>query len=113
MEKLEHLGKTKKVFAIIGMTIGGFIIAAFMALLFGFVVMWLWNWLMPVIFGLPTITFWQAWGLVVLSHILFKSFPNNKSRHHDEHWKKKFHEKFNSKCCHGDEPEVTNPTEIS
>jgi len=35
------------------------------------VTMWLWNWLMPVIFGLPTIGFWQALGLLVLTSILF------------------------------------------
>lgn len=33
----------------------------------------LWNWLMPEIFGLKTITFLQAWGLLFLSGILFKS----------------------------------------
>lgn len=32
----------------------------------------LWNWLMPEIFGIKTITFWQAWGVVFLSGILFK-----------------------------------------
>jgi hypothetical protein len=41
------------------------------AALFGWVVMWLWNWLMPALFGLKTITYWQAWGLVVLGRILF------------------------------------------
>jgi hypothetical protein len=39
--------------------------------LFGFVVMILWNWLMPEIFGLKTLTYWQAWGLLALSCILF------------------------------------------
>jgi len=34
--------------------------------------MWLWNWLMPYLFNLPTITFWQALGLNALSTILFK-----------------------------------------
>lgn len=38
-----------------------------------FVVMSLWNWLMPAIFGLELITFWQALGLLVLSKILFSS----------------------------------------
>lgn len=42
------------------------------AFLLGFFVMLLWNWLMPDIFGLPEITYWQAWGLVLLSHILIK-----------------------------------------
>ena len=32
----------------------------------------LWNWLMPIIFGLPIITFWQAIGLNILSAILIK-----------------------------------------
>ncbi|MBN1482535.1 hypothetical protein EH223_10860 [candidate division KSB1 bacterium] len=84
-----------RVLAIAGFAIVGLLIAAAMALLFGLVLMWLWNWLMPVIFGLPTITFWQAWGLVVLAHILFKTFPNHGHNDgHDEYWKKKFHKKF-------------------
>ena len=37
-------------------------------------VMWLWNGLMPAIFGLHAITFWQALGLLVLSKILFGGF---------------------------------------
>ncbi len=31
----------------------------------------LWNWLMPVIFGVHEITWLQAWGVMVLSGILF------------------------------------------
>lgn len=42
-----------------------------LAFLFGWVVMLLWNWLMPEIFGLRRIGYWQAWGLLVLSGILF------------------------------------------
>jgi hypothetical protein len=38
----------------------------------GLPLMLLWNWLMPTIFGLPEITFWQAVGLNMLSGILFK-----------------------------------------
>ena len=34
---------------------------------------WLWNWLMPAIFNLPEITWWQAWGLTCLCSILFKT----------------------------------------
>ena len=41
---------------------------------FSFVVMWLWNHLMPGIFGLHTVGFWQALGLLVLSKILFGGF---------------------------------------
>ena len=32
---------------------------------------WLWNMLMPVIFGLPIINFWQMYGLIWLSHFFF------------------------------------------
>jgi len=38
--------------------------------LFGFIVMYLWNWLAPAAFGARTVTFWQALGLLVLSRIL-------------------------------------------
>lgn len=33
----------------------------------------LWNWLMPALFGLKVITWVQAMGLVFLTSILFKS----------------------------------------
>jgi hypothetical protein len=39
----------------------------------------LWNWLMPTIFNLPMITFWQALGLNIMSGILFKSNVNIKN----------------------------------
>lgn len=42
--------------------------------LFGLIVMLLWNWLMPDIFGLKRLTYWQAWGLLILCTILFKGF---------------------------------------
>lgn len=41
---------------------------------FGQAVLHLWNWLMPALFGLPAITFWQAVGLLSLSWILFGGF---------------------------------------
>jgi len=51
---------------------------ATMALLFfavfGFVVKWLWNWLMPGLFGLRLIGYWQAVGILILSKILFGGF---------------------------------------
>ena len=45
-------------------------VAAFLSLA-GFVVMSLWNALIPVIFHLGVITFWQAIGIFILSKILF------------------------------------------
>ena len=38
----------------------------------GFVTAWLWNALMPAIFKLPEIGFWQAIGLLILAQLLFK-----------------------------------------
>lgn len=53
-----------------------FLIAVGLALLIGGPLWLLWNWLMPTIFGLPYITFWQAVGLNLLSSILFKPTVN-------------------------------------
>ena len=46
-----------------------FIVAAIVSL----PVMLLWDWLMPGIFGLREITWFEAWGLLFLSGLLFKS----------------------------------------
>jgi hypothetical protein len=40
----------------------------------GEVVMHLWNWLLPSLFGWHAITFWQALGLLLLCRILFGHF---------------------------------------
>ena len=56
----------------IGMILAGIFGIAGIFVLTGFVVVWLWNWLMPVIFRLPAISFWQAWGLQILSNIMNK-----------------------------------------
>ena len=68
--KTKNLKKMKK-----AKFIGGAILFGVGAvILFPFVVMWLWNWLMPAIFGLGIITWWQAAGLLLLSKILFSIF---------------------------------------
>ncbi|HEY5327327.1 MAG TPA: hypothetical protein VIJ27_10035 [Mucilaginibacter sp.] len=89
-------------------------VAAFLSLA-SFVVMNLWNWLMPVIFHLGVITFWQAMGIFILSKILFgfgKGGPRGGG-----HWmrhrmaerfknmtpeeREKFKEKWGQRCGHG------------
>ena len=88
-----------RVVKIILLVIGGVILAALIALLLGFVVMLLWNWLMPEIFGLPEITFWQAWGLFLLSKILLGSHEHHhKTKHHNHDNGKKWKEKFKNWC---------------
>lgn len=39
----------------------------------GWIIASLWNWLMPTIFGLTTITTWQGVGILTLCNLLFKS----------------------------------------
>jgi len=96
----------------IPMAIGGLALFAALAFLFGLFVMLLWNWLMPAIFGLGTITYWQAWGLVVLAHILFKSSHHvGKDRVHDERWKKRFRARFEKSTRPESPPEQEGPTE--
>jgi len=46
------------------------------AWLFGELVMHLWNWLLPPLFGWRLITFWQALGLLLLSRIFFGSWSS-------------------------------------
>ncbi|MDD5065645.1 MAG: hypothetical protein PHF84_01230 [bacterium] len=79
-----------RVFRIIGLTIGGIVMAVVFAFLFGYVVQHLWNWLMPALFGLAAITYWQAFGLVLLCKILFGGFPPGHPHHgpwaHKKHW---------------------------
>lgn len=68
---------------------------AFIAV-FGGCVMLLWNWLMPELFGLPTISFLQAAGLLLLCKILFGGFGGGHNHGHGhghccgnklrEHW---------------------------
>ena len=49
--------------------------------IFGSAVMLLWNNLLPALFGISTITFWQAIGLLILSKILFGGFGGGHGRH--------------------------------
>lgn len=51
-----------------------FCVAAVMSL----PVMLLWDWLMPTIFGLKEITWFQAWGLMFLCGLLFRSNKSSK-----------------------------------
>jgi len=58
----------KKWFWIAPLAIVGMVLFAWIG---GEVVMHLWNWLLPPLFGLRTLGFWQALGLLVLCRVLF------------------------------------------
>ena len=53
--------------------LGGILLLFIVAALMSLPVMLLWDWLMPTIFGLGEITWFQAWGLLFLCGLLFKS----------------------------------------
>ncbi|OLD82093.1 MAG: hypothetical protein AUI33_00435 [Ignavibacteria bacterium 13_1_40CM_2_61_4] len=79
--------------------IGKFIAILIVAsLVLGLAVMVLWNAMVPALFGGPSLTFWQAVGLLVLSHLLLRGWGpwrhGNGWRH--ERWKSRFEEKLAS-----------------
>jgi len=70
------------------------IVVAFIG--FGFFTMHLWNWLMPLLFHLPEITFWQTIGLMVLSRLILGGFGGHHGRGHGHHCRRDMHEKWES-----------------
>jgi MFS family permease len=58
----------KKLIWIIPAAIVGIVVFSFLG---GLLVMYLWNWLTPSLFGWHQITFWQAFGILALCRILF------------------------------------------
>ena len=68
-----------------------FLLFALVAMtVFSAVVMGLWNWLMPALFGLRMITFWQALGVLVFSRILFGRFGGPSRMH----WRRRMMERW-------------------
>ena len=61
--------------------IGNFVLGILLLILFCCIMAiptWLlWNWLMPQIFGLPQINLLEAFGILILCKILFKSKSEN------------------------------------
>jgi hypothetical protein len=88
-----------------------------LVVIFGEVVMQLWNWLTPALFGWHMITFWQALGLLVLCRMLFGGFGHHGGgrshwqRRSFERWERmtpeereKFRKEFRGRCGHFGEP---------
>jgi hypothetical protein len=61
---------------------------------FSYVTMHLWNWLMPAVFGLRTITWAQALGLLVLGKILFGGFHRHGGGCRGRGWKRDMEERW-------------------
>ena len=76
-----------------------FIIVCFVGavLLFGAVVMGLWNAILPAVLGVKSITFLQALGILLLSKILFGGFGGKRwGGGHGQEWRQKMKEKWNN-----------------
>ena len=92
--------------------LGAFVLFVLAFVLFGYVTMYLWNWLMPELFHLPVIDFGRAIGLVVLSKILFGGIRmKSNGWGHRRYWKakwesmsdeerEKFKQEFAQRCKH-------------
>jgi hypothetical protein len=69
-----------------GLKVAMFAVLAVVAFIaFGYVVMLLWNWVVPAVTGFHSITFAQALALLVLSRILFGGFRGHGSGRHWRH----------------------------
>lgn len=76
--------------------------------IFSTATMLLWNGLMPEIFGLTTITFWQGLGVFILCRLLFgRISPGRPRKHDDGRFNLKMHRKMQQirgKWRKGDHP---------
>jgi hypothetical protein len=70
-ERLMKMTRLTRLMIIAPLAILGMVVFTFIG---GEVVMLLWNWLAPALFGLREINFWQAIGLLALCRILFGGF---------------------------------------
>ena len=61
---------------------------------FSTIVLLLWNALMPDIFRLPVITFWQAAGLLILAKILFGGFRGGWGGGFGDRWRHKMQQRW-------------------
>lgn len=100
------------------------VFAAVFIAVFSVVVMALWNWLVPSLFGGHTISYLQALGILVLSKILFSGFRGGPGGHWGwrgrmmERWqamspeeREKFREGMRGRCgFRGPQPESKPPT---
>ncbi|NMH86269.1 hypothetical protein [Flavivirga algicola] len=126
-----HKFRGKSPIEIAAMIIFGAIAITGLAILFGFVIMWLWNWLMPEIFGLTTLTYWQAVGLFIFLKLLLggcgsggksskKSNHKHKNssksdfskwKHYDEFWKEEGDELYKQYLERKTNPNLPNEIE--
>lgn len=49
------------------------IVDILIAFMYAGILMWLWNAILVVLFNIPAVTYWQAFGIYIISNILFDS----------------------------------------
>ena len=111
----------KRIAKFIAMAIAGLIAITLFIFLGGKVVQLLWNWLMPMLFGLREVTFWQAVGILALSRILFGGFGmgggGRRSRRWDRHMsaeeRQRFRQRMRDRCGMGEDTPETPPTPLT
>src|SRR5690348_9206376 len=75
----------------------GIVLLAVGLAVFGYIVMLLWNALVPELFKGPYLTFWQSAGLLLLSHILLHGCPISRGgpgKWRRAHWRKHWEQKL-------------------
>ena len=114
---IERLKKWYYVIPIL-LVVGPIFIALFVTVVGG-IVMLLWNWLLPSLFGWPEITLLQGFGLVALTRILFggfggggggNRFEKNMTPEDRERFRQRMNERFCSTPAPGQESSATIDT---
>ena len=116
---------TNRAVRIVKFLVIGIVFISIFVIGFGEAVLHLWNWLMPAVFGLHQITYWQAVGLLGLCWILFggqRGWMNprmGRGRYMRRHWEKmtpeereKFRAAMRARCGMASpaaEPKAVNP----
>jgi hypothetical protein len=85
------MNRLKKMIFIVPAAILGMLLFTFVG---GEIVLHLWNWLLPPLFGWRQLTFWQALGLLALCRILFGGFGLHGSR------RSNFRGRMRERCGH-------------
>jgi hypothetical protein len=71
LQPLKRRGMRGRIFLIAPLALLGIALFCFIG---GQIVLHLWNWILPDLFGFREVTFWQALGLLALCRILFGGF---------------------------------------
>jgi hypothetical protein len=69
-----------------------FVLGVLAVFLVGLLVLLLWNWLMPALFGFRSIGYWQAFGLLILARLLFGGFRGGQPR--GRRWRRRVIERW-------------------